>query len=180
MMPRWIAFAAIAASVLWSCLGLIDYGRVLAASWGRSVSERGTLASDERRSFLTRAGRTRMRSRLAGEERSATPPRSAAAEAWQWCFERAADLSPEARVHLNVPSVELYYFCSFFFHPARLEADPTGSPITGAHSLRTSQRRVKPGDFGLLAAEGYSHAIIARRSGFALVELRPREKGRGP
>ena len=179
-MSRWIAFSAIAASVLWSCLGLIDYGRLLAVSCGKTISERGALASDERRSFLTRAGRTRMRERLAAEDPGATPPPSAAAEAWQWCFERAPDLSPESRVHLNVPSLELYYFGSFFFHPARLEADAEGSPITGAHSLRTHLRRVKPGDFGLLAARGYSHAIVARPSGFAMVELRAPERGRGP
>lgn len=179
-MSRWIAFGVLAGSVLWSCLGLIQYGELLAAWWGKSVSERGALGSDERRSFLTRAGRTRLRERLAEEAGNAGSLDSAAAEAWRWCFERSAGLPRDSRIRLNVPSIALYYFGSFFFHPARLEVNPGGSPITDARSLRVGLRQVKQGEFERLAAQGYSHVIVGRGRGFGMVELRPPAQGGGP
>ena len=132
---------------------------------GRSLAERGQLASDPSRSPLSRAGRVELRRRLAaGGPESASP----VGDVWRWCYETSRDLPPDARVWLGVPLTSLYYYGSFFWYPARVDVTPEPAIVRDQQSLT---RHARTPDRAWLVGHGYTHRVAGGAGGLRLVRL---------
>ena len=133
---RWIPFLATALLWVWALLAAVPYGASYATLRGLSRAERGEAAADEARSFLTRAGRVDLRRRL--RERSEQQARrpSAPANAWRWSYEESLRLPPNAKIYLNDPRVALYFYGTFFWHPARQKSRLTEQSATFGANIR--------------------------------------------
>ena len=154
---------ALAVMVIAPVAGVADYGWHLVDLWGESVTDKGAIAIDGPAGFDLRKR---------GEVVDKAPARSVEAEAWVWAFENSAEIGPESDVYLNVPSVIIYYYGSFFWHPSRLRVDAPRIPITDQDTLAKS-RIFDPSEFAELHQRGFEYVVTQTSSGDVyLVPLR--------
>jgi hypothetical protein len=165
--------------VLASLPELAGYGSLARAMWGRSELERGRLAADEGRSLLARAGRVRLRRRLAATAGRPLAP-SGVAAGWAWVVTAGHALPSDAKVYLNVPLDLLYYYGTYFWYPARVAVSLGPVEADDGDSLRASARPVPSEDFGELAARGFTHVVAEQGGSLALVALAPRPEAPRP
>jgi hypothetical protein len=173
---RWIPFLAIALLLVWALLAAVPYGASYVTLRGLSRAQRGEAAADETRSFLTRAGRVDLRRRLQERDEWQKRRPSAPANAWRWGYEESLRLPPDAKIYLNDPRVALYFYGTFFWYPARLDATPEPEVITGHASLARHARPIAGRDFSELARRGYTHVVIRAHERFEIVDLEAAEE----
>ncbi|MBW2420893.1 MAG: hypothetical protein JRH19_20300 [Deltaproteobacteria bacterium] len=162
---RGLTVVALAVMVIAPVAGVADYGWHLVDLWGESVTDKGALAIDGPVGF----GLPKQ-----GEVVGKAPPRSPEAEVWVWAFEKSAEIDPGSDIYLNVPSVILYYYGTFFWYPSQLRVDAPRFPITNQESLAKS-RIFAPSEFAGLNDRGFEYVVTQGASGGVyLVPLRAR------
>jgi hypothetical protein len=161
----WITLGVLVALSIGAGMELTPYVRLVRELRGRTLAERGQLASDPARSFPGRAGRIELRRRLA----SSRAPEGTLGDVWRWCFEASRRLPPDARVWLGAPVASLYFYASFFWLPARVDVTPEPAPI---RDQRTLSRHARTPDRAWLVRHGYTHLVTrGPAGGLRLVEL---------
>lgn len=161
----WLTLGAIAALLLGGLVQLAPYAGLLLELEGRSVAEAGQYASDTGRNFLGRAGRVELRRRLEGRR---SPPPSSLGDVWRWCLESSRKLPLDARVYLNVPATQLYFYGSFFWHPAQVDVTPVPAII---RDQRTLSRHAREMETAWLVRRGYTHLVTRGPDGLRMIEL---------
>lgn len=162
----WITLSVLVALLVGAGIELAPYAGLLRELRGRTLAERGQVASDPARSFPGRAGRIELRRRLASP---AGAPATTLGDVWRWCFEASRRLPPDARVWLGVPVTPLYFYASFFWRPARVDVTSEPAPI---RDQRTLSRHARTPDRAWLVRNGYTHLVTrGPAGGLRLVEL---------
>jgi hypothetical protein len=146
------------------------YIELMGRLWGRPLSERGPIASDDSRNFLGQDGRVLWRRRLSQPN---GPPRfSASAESWRWAYNVGRQIPANARVYINVPRDAVYFYASFFWYPAEVVVNSGGAPIKDAASL-AEHGVFLPSDQLSRLADKFTHAVVDKPGeGVRLIELR--------
>ncbi len=166
----------------WSARAFLDYGRLASRLAGKTLLERGRIASDEGRNFLARAGRPRTQAAIADLTRSGRLAgwRSGVADGWEWVAATGMSLPSDAKVYLNVPSDLLYYYATTFWYPRRVSVTTGPATIRDGDTLRSALAPVDPSGYGELRRAGYTHVVTATSTGLSLVDLRRSAPGGAP
>ncbi len=174
-LSAWLPVAGLCALVLAAVPELTAFGGLARALWGRSLLERGRFAADEGRNFVVRAGHVQLRRRLAPVPVDRRPP-SGVAAGWVWAVDAAESLPPDARVYLDVPLSQYYYYGNYFWYPARVAVNTVPVEIDDDASFGRAARPVPPSEFGRLASLGFTHVVVSLPGSMpGILELKPPE-----
>ena len=149
------------------------YALLAKALWQRPVVERGSVASNEYRNFLSLAGRPKLRARVASAIREGEA-KSGVANGWRWAFAASLHLPPDARIYLNVPNLTLYYYSTFFWFPRRVDVNPNPQIVTDAITLELAAMRLER---ARLRELGYTHVVDRSARGMAIFDLAREDTG---
>jgi hypothetical protein len=184
----WLWALLLLGTVAWSAVAFADYGSLLVRLSGQSQVDRGRLGSNIWQNFLARAGRPgqrhaheRLQQALADARRSSRSlgiaserdAPSEVADVWAWTLRTAAQLGPDARVYLNVPSGLLYFYASFMWYPRPVMVGAPAALIKDDATLARGFRRVTDADLPRLRADGVTHVVARTPSGHQLIDIRP-------
>jgi len=202
----WLFRLCLLIMLLWSTRNFLDYGDLLRQLLGKPMIERGYIGSDEWRNFLARSGRIatqrayasartqigemlnqarhegrdsvtlRINSRVV-VARSVDDLPSDVAEGWRWVVEQQSKLPPDARVYLNVPSMQVYYYATSLWYPRDVDVNWRPTIIRDVNTFLKSFESVGPQQFNQLRMLGYTHIVVATSQGIQLRDLRDSKGG---
>lgn len=158
------------ASVAWSCVGLANFAEYFLLLRGKSLLDRGTLASSDRHSFLARSGRRRSQhsfEQMLPEQKRQFPP---VALGWRWVMEHRGDIPDTSRVFLSSNADLLYYYATSLWYPVRVEVTWQRKAINDQSALRLAAERIEEAEIGNLSDRGYTHAVVVEPE-IRIVEL---------
>ena len=158
---------AVCGMVVWSAAALLPFAARL---HGKTLLERGFIASNDPENFLARAGRVALREHLERVRARGQPLGSTTANGWVWVAQVADRLPADARIYVNGPSELLYYYGTFFWMPRRVDVNWRPVIVHGGTIVRSSMP-VDPERFGSLRDYGYTHVVAQTSQGFRLLEL---------